>query len=144
MVGADGYIVEILDADDDPIPGIAQVDVAGSNSAKNIARIESINVLDSPVSRPREPERRACSLVALLTDERNALERALLHFSHLKKETVRLDDKHYQMILYYDKADETELLIRVLSFGPMLQVISPNRFISKIRERLTKQKFKNL
>ena len=40
----------------------------------------------------------------------------------------------------YDADDETEILIRVLSFGPMLRVTSPERFIKLIRERLRRQK----
>ena len=75
----------------------------------------------------------------LLHDERNALERVLLHFSHFEKETQKLDDRLYQIKLRYDKDDETELLIRVLSFGPVLEVVAPDAFIELIRERLNKQ-----
>ena len=64
----------------------------------------------------------------------------MLHFSHLEKETVRLDENHYRITLSYEADDETEILIRVLSFGPMLRVTSPERFIGLIRERLRKQK----
>ena len=87
----------------------------------------------------REPERHLEDLVFLLWDERNALERVLLHFSHFEKETVRLGDREYQVTLRYEIADETELLIRVLSFGPMLRVTAPQRFIRLIRERLEQQ-----
>lgn len=78
-------------------------------------------------------------LVLELTDERNALERIMLHFSHLEKETVRLDEKHYRLTLYYEKDDETELLIRVLSFGPMVRVISPESILKQLKFRLEKQ-----
>ncbi len=50
------------------------------------------------------------------------------------------NEKRYQITLRYDHDDETELLIRVLSFGPMLRVVGPESFISLIRERLVKQK----
>lgn len=79
-------------------------------------------------------------LVMELTDERNALERVMLHFSHLDKETERLDDNRYKITLYYEREDESELLIRVLSFGPMLKVIFPDDFIKKLVKRLEKQK----
>ena len=55
-----------------------------------------------------------------LTDERGARERVLLHFFHLEKETKRLDDTHYQVTLHYEQNDETEILIRILSFGPVV------------------------
>ena len=79
-------------------------------------------------------------LVLELTDERNALERAMYHFSHLDKETERLDPTHYKITLFYEKEDETELLIRVLSFGPVLKVVFPDDFVKKLVERLEKQK----
>ena len=79
-------------------------------------------------------------LVLELTDERNALERVMLHFSHLNRETERIDDNHYKITLYYEREDETELLIRVLSFGPVLKVIFPDDFIKKLCDRLEKQK----
>ena len=91
-----------------------------------------------------EPEYRTDTrqfvFTAELMDERNAMERAMLHFSNLKKETVRLDENRYKMTVYYDRDDEAELLIRVLAFGPLLRVTSPERFTKLIRERLVKQK----
>lgn len=79
-------------------------------------------------------------LVLELTDERNALERVMLHFSHLDKETERIGDNHYRITLHYEQEDETELLIRVLSFGPVLKVVFPEDFVKKLCERLEKQK----
>ena len=75
-----------------------------------------------------------------LIDERNALERGMLHFSHLEKETVKLDENKYRITLVYNQDDETEILIRVLSFGPVLKVLEPEYFIRQIRKRLEMQK----
>lgn len=74
-----------------------------------------------------------------LTDERNALERVLLHFAHFEKQAEKLDDKRYNVSITYDKEDETELLIRILSFGPMIKVTGPDKFINLIKERLNNQ-----
>ena len=106
----------------------------------NLARVISCE-FTGEFSRENLPamKRKTDTLVMELTDERNALERAMLHFSHLEKETRRLDGNRYSVTLHYGHDDETEMLIRVLSFGPMLQVISPENFIGKIRERLKKQ-----
>ena len=87
----------------------------------------------------REEKRRPDTLVLELTDERNALERVMHHFSYLKKETEKLDDKHYRITLEYDRDDETEILIRILSFGPLVKVISPQSFINKLKNRINKQ-----
>lgn len=75
-----------------------------------------------------------------LVDERNALERVLMHFAHLEKQVEKIDERKYQVTLYYDKEDETEILIRVLSFGPMLRVVKPVAFINLIKSRLLDQK----
>lgn len=106
----------------------------------NVARISSCELLDeyceSDVVKYSAGEER---VVLALTDERNALERAMLHFSNLKKETQRLDDRQYRMTLYYYKEDETEILIRIMSFGPMIKVIAPDSFARQVRDRLERQ-----
>ena len=53
---------------------------------------------------------------------------------------MRLDDRTYRCEIYYDTDDETELLIEILSFGPMINVEGDERFIRLIKERLMKQK----
>lgn len=75
-----------------------------------------------------------------LLNERNALERVLLHFAHFQKQAERISDKSYKVTIYYDSSDETELLIRVLSFGPLVKVIEPESFIRLIKERLRMQR----
>ncbi len=79
------------------------------------------------------------SVIFELTDTRNALERVLLHFSHLQKETERLDDSHYRITLQYDPQDEIEMVIRMLSFGPVVKVSAPAHFIDLMRTRIEKQ-----
>ena len=107
----------------------------------NLARITHC-FLEEPYTaeeyRPKPMKKR--KLILELTDDRNALERVMLHFSHLDRETERIDDNHYKITLYYEREDETELLIRVLSFGPVLKVIFPDDFIKKLCDRLEKQK----
>ncbi len=112
-----------------------------SLSTINLARIKSCELQDEfdemalkPLIRNKE------SIVLEITDERNALERCMLHFSNYEKVTTQLDGKHYEMKLTFNKDDETEVLIRVLSFGPLVKVKSPDHFIGKIRERLMRQK----
>lgn len=106
----------------------------------NLARIATLELLEAyEPSAVTKPVEKKCTLAFLVHDERNALERVMLHFSHLEKSTVRLEEDLYQVTLSYDQEDEIELLIRVLSFGPMIWVISPEDFISKIRERLDRQ-----
>lgn len=103
----------------------------------NLARVEFCELLEEydPDSF-RLPEKNLHELVLLLHDERNGLERVLLHFSHFEKETRKLGDQLYQINLRYDQEDETELLIRVLSFGPVLEVKAPAEFIALVKGRV--------
>lgn len=75
-----------------------------------------------------------------ILNERNALERCMLHFAHLEKQAERIDEKNYLVRIYYDESDETEMVIRILGFGPMVEVVEPQRFRNLIIERLKKQK----
>lgn len=106
----------------------------------NLARITKCTISDKYSEfEDREEKRRLDTLVLELTDERKALERVMHHFSYLKKETEKLDEKHYRITLEYDRDDETEILIRILSFGPMVKVVSPQSFINKLKNRINKQ-----
>ena len=78
-------------------------------------------------------------LVLELVDERHTMMRALMHFSDLAKETEKLDDMHYLLTVYYDKNDETEMVYRVLSFGPTMKVREPECFVELLKERLKEQ-----
>lgn len=117
---------------------------AGSRFGKtiNLGRIVSCKPYEKPfairlgkrnASRPR-------SVIFELTDERNALERVLLHFAHFEKTAEKLEENKYIVTVHYDKEDETEIVIRVLSFGPMIRVTAPQHFINLIKQRLIDQK----
>lgn len=75
-----------------------------------------------------------------LFDKRNALERVLLHFAHFEKQAEKIEDDRYKVTISYDKDDETEIVIRLLSFGPMVKVTAPQHFIELMKERLISQK----
>jgi hypothetical protein len=100
--------------------------------------------------RPFEGERRAYrsklapaaekSVVFELCEGRNALERVMLHFAHFEKEAQRLDEKRYRVTVQYQQDDETEMVIRILSFGPFLRVTEPESFVELIKNRLEMQK----
>ena len=106
----------------------------------NLSCIDSVQLLEPwEESTCHLPAEREQTLVMDLLDERNALERAMLHFSDLEKETERLDERHYRIRLRYRQGDETELLIRILSFGPVLKLLEPPALVEQIRGRLARQ-----
>ena len=72
-------------------------------------------------------------------NERNALERVLMHFAHFEKQAERLDQNRYRVQINYNAEDETEMLIRILAYGPLVKVTSPDSFADLIRDRLKRQ-----
>ena len=110
-------------------------------SVINLGRMEACELHNGRAERVDRPHRdRPRELQLEIIDERNALERVMTHFSHFEKSVERIGDITYRMTVIYDADDETELIIRVLSFGPMVKAVAPERFIGQIRERLKKQK----
>ncbi len=107
----------------------------------NLARIlrcELGDVCQDWEYQPRDHRRRSL-ILELSNDDRNSLERVMLHFSHLEKQTECIGKNRYRLTLQYEQEDETELLIRVLSFGPAVRVVAPERFRALIRQRLRRQ-----
>jgi predicted DNA-binding transcriptional regulator YafY len=80
------------------------------------------------------------SVTISLYDGRNTLERVMLHFAHFEKEARRIDDRHYVIKIKYNKDDETEMVVRVLSFGPFIRVTEPEDFVELIKKRLEMQR----
>lgn len=106
----------------------------------NLGRVLSVRAYmggEFQVAELRSPQMRELTLT--VDDYRNALERVMLHFAHFEKKAERLDGMRYRLHIKYDSADETEMVIRVLSFGPMVKVESPEDFVGLIRARLKKQ-----
>lgn len=110
----------------------------GHGMTLNLSKIQECTLLEQTQLPPYSfPQKRQLTLE--LTDERNTLERAMLHFSHFEKQAVRLDGNTYQITLWYEPRDEREILIRVLSFGPTVQVISPDSVIQQLKSRIRAQ-----
>lgn len=120
------------------------MNMKGSVYTFNLARIRSVELMEMYDKKIHDIYLNikfdTAQVVAELTDERRALERAMYAFSDLEKETVRLDDTRYRITITYRVEDETELLIRILAFGPMLKVIEPESFVNLIRDRLSRQR----
>ena len=108
----------------------------------NLGRIVSCKPYNKPfdVNHGRTYQSKLQTVEFELVDKRNALERVLLHFAHFEKEAVKIDEGKYLVKITYDKDDETELVIRILSFGPMIKVLSPQSFVDLIKQRLIDQK----
>ena len=117
--------------------------VKNRHSILNIARINSCELTEKSkvddISEDDLPDNRRTSVILEIYDERKAMERVMLAFAHFEKSAVQLDDNTCRLTINYDSFDETELVIRVLSFGPMVKVLEPDGFRNLIQERISKQ-----
>ena len=101
-----------------------------------VITVELGNAVERELSQNAAPQEK---LVLELVDERHTMMRALMHFSDFAKETEKLDATHYLLTVRYDKSDETEMVYRVLSFGPTMKVREPECFVDLLKKRLKEQ-----
>lgn len=107
----------------------------------NLSQINQCILLDTPSGTCGfVPNRIKKELTAELTDRNNALDRAMICFSYLEKETTQLDNNRYIFKLKYFEEDEAEIITQILSFGTNFRVTAPDEIISKIRNKLFNQK----
>ncbi len=111
----------------------------------NLSRIQSVRLTEKTLSASTDLNRIIRDTyykepVRLhIINKRNALERAMLHFANYEKNTRKIDQDTYECLIYYNQMMETELLIEVMSFGPMLKVVGNDRFLKSLKTRLRRQ-----
>ena len=106
----------------------------------NINRITKCKIYTGEtILKSTHPEPTYEEITLKVRDERNALERCLLHFAHFEKRAERVDD-HYVLHIKFNHDDEPEMVIRVLSFGPMVEVLGSESFKKLIIAKLKSQK----
>ena len=112
----------------------------------NVSRIKACHISRLPVPEglifPSSDAGRSAAepVVIQISGERNSLERCMLHFADHEKHT-RFDEATGTWIcqIYHDPSDETELLIELLSFGPVIRILGPEPFLTQVRERVRRQ-----
>lgn len=128
----------------------------------NLGKVVMVKIAGRYISRDKRPdvdrllEREYMKepVTVLIKTERNALERAMLQFANYRKNTSRYVEKRdddfdgtrkeiYKCEIFYGQGNETELLINILSFGPMVKVIGSERFLKQLKERLKKQRYRS-
>ena len=107
----------------------------------NISSITSCEIYDSHIINLRQiRENTPRSVEIELYDERNTLERFMLHFAHFRKTAIKESDNVYHITICYDAIDEAELIIRILSFGQFVKVLSPSSLLNQLKYKINKQK----
>lgn len=125
---------------------ILRNDKIRSSGIVNIGRITKIaytgRIFRTPVSVDDHFSSRRCTSPAVIrvTPERNGVERFMTEFASFEKHTIRdLETNEYTVELWYDEQDETEILIRLLSFGPVIEIMGPSHLREQAKQRIDKQ-----
>ena len=112
----------------------------------NLTRMKSAQIVDGTSVNPDELAElfrgALCTEPILLeiSTERNALERCMLQFAAFERQTTYdRENDLYTCRIWYNTADESELLIRILSFGPTIKVLEPQRLVEQIKDRIRRQ-----
>ena len=112
----------------------------------NLGRVTSVNdsnersTLKTPYAISNFDEACFREVIIEISRERNALERCMVHFAHFEKRTEYNEKTdRYTCVIRYNSMDETEVVIRILSFGPTIRVLGPEKFLEEICERVKKQ-----
>lgn len=106
----------------------------------NLARITKCKIYNGDTEIPQNAPLQTLETITLkVSEERNTLERCLLHFAHFEKRVERIED-HYLLHIKFHRDDEPEMVIRVLSFGPTVEVLESESFKKRIIEKLKSQK----
>ncbi len=117
----------------------------------NIGRIRTLETTDKRFTKTAADkaamerffsDRRAPEpVIVYVNPERNAPERFLMEFANYEKRTERDPENGGLTVnIYYDRADETELLILLLSYGAAVEILSPKSFRDQAAERVKRQR----
>lgn len=115
------------------------------HSKINIARIKKVIILHKSryplkIAEYIYSHKMAEPIEVEVKNERNGFERVFVHLSNYERES-EYDEKTNtcRIKIYYYDFDEPELIIQLISFGPILKVLGPKSFQKKIIDRINKQ-----
>ena len=112
----------------------------------NLGRIERIVptgiIIHQTHSTDEIFDARKCTepVTVLVRPARNGVERFMMEFAAYEKHSeLDTETGNCTVQLWYDRQDETELLIQLLSFGPVLEILGPPAFREQAAKRIAKQ-----
>ncbi len=112
----------------------------------NLGRITDVRltgkVRKSRVDMRKYHEQTRCEtpVTVEVSAERNGIERFMTEFASYEKRSVYdMEAGKCTVEIWYDKQDETELLIQLLGFGPVLEILSPESFRQEAARRVERQ-----
>ncbi|MCT4543399.1 MAG: WYL domain-containing protein [Vallitalea sp.] len=116
------------------------------HSKINVARIINAQIIESAnypsdISEYIYAHKMPEPIEVIVNNERNGFERVFVHLSNYERNAEYHEETNTCKVkIYYYDFDETELLIQLLSYGPILKVVGPEEFKKKVVDRIDRQK----
>lgn len=106
----------------------------------NLSQVTATELSDIKPAEKLADEAAKYELTVRVSSERNGINRFMLEFAELERVSEYDEDSRECIVtMKYDPKDETEILIRLLSFGPVAEVIAPAEFRKKLADRVRRQ-----
>ncbi|MGN0599712.1 MAG: WYL domain-containing protein [Oscillospiraceae bacterium] len=107
----------------------------------NIAQINSVELTDIIAENGLYEASPKKEVILKVSNERNAINRFMMEFAEFERVSEYDDEsKECTVTMKYDAMDETEILIRILSFGPVVEVLQPDDLRAQIAHRIGLQR----
>lgn len=109
----------------------------------NLENIKSIEITEEKPKKTEESTIYETLKVEIYDDtyRKYHFNRAIRMFSYFKKTCKKTEKENtYELTVDYDKSDESEVVIKILMFGPNMKVLEPIDVSDKVNQRISKQK----
>lgn len=106
------------------------------NITKSNQRLENIEKLEKYIKKFEKKE-----VIELeIYNKRNAIERFMIEFSTYEKQSIfNQENETCKAKIFYRKNEEYEILMKILSFGPVIKILTPCPIKDKIIEKINTQ-----
>jgi hypothetical protein len=112
----------------------------------NIFTLSDLRIVDEEVSMDRETAKQLLfeqkyseePVILEVTDRKAAMERCFMCFSGMERTARELGDYKYEIRLNYYLFEEENLIRNIISLGPYVKVVSPQRIADEVIRRVKK------
>ena len=112
----------------------------------NVFNLSDIRIVDEDVGIDRETAKKLLfeqkyseqPIVLEVTDKNTAMERCFMCFSGMERTARELGNRKYEIRLNYYLFEEENLIQNILSLGPYVKVLSPQRIQVEVINRVKK------
>ncbi len=112
----------------------------------NLFSLSNVRIVDEQVNMDRETAKKLLfeqkysksPIVMEVTDTRGAMERCFMCFSGLERTAKALGNNKYEVSINYYMFEEENLIRSIISLGPYVKVLSPERIQKEIIKRVKK------